>query len=295
MMSASICAGSKLMASLLHFCSGQLLQNLSGVDTGVLVGLMLIGSVHSAADDTISLDERLRLLAQAYPDAISAVAGDELVFKSGARLMIDDARRKSHAEKLAHADIEDMLGQIYPIGKCHKGSRPARNFDPGRIRSAEFFRQVYGSHRRAVEQNLVSLPWFRSKLRVTRVGGVDRALAAVAEDLAKLPAKYRPIYETTAGTYAWRVIAGTKRLSAHSFGVAIDLNTKFADYWRWAGGKPGNAPSYRNRIPQAVVEAFERHGFIWGGKWYHFDTMHFEYRPELIAIARLSESRGCEN
>jgi peptidoglycan LD-endopeptidase CwlK len=27
---------------------------------------------------------------------------------------------------------------------------------------------------------------------------------------------------------------------------------------------------------------FEKHGFIWGAKWYHYDTMHFEYRPELL-------------
>jgi hypothetical protein len=33
---------------------------------------------------------------------------------------------------------------------------------------------------------------------------------------------------------------------------------------------------------QEIVDIFERHGFIWGGKWYHFDTMHFEYRPELL-------------
>jgi hypothetical protein len=39
---------------------------------------------------------------------------------------------------------------------------------------------------------------------------------------------------------------------------------------------------YRNRIPHRIVEIFERHGFIWGGKWYHYDTMHFEYRPELL-------------
>jgi hypothetical protein len=31
---------------------------------------------------------------------------------------------------------------------------------------------------------------------------------------------------------------------------------------------------------------FERQGFIWGGKWWHFDTMHFEYRPEIIAHAK---------
>jgi HSP20 family protein len=40
---------------------------------------------------------------------------------------------------------------------------------------------------------------------------------------------------------------------------------------------------YRNRMPQEIVSIFERQGFIWGGKWNHFDTMHFEYRPELLA------------
>jgi hypothetical protein len=37
-----------------------------------------------------------------------------------------------------------------------------------------------------------------------------------------------------------------------------------------------------NRIPWEIVEVFEKHGFISGGKWYHYDTMHFEYRPELL-------------
>ena len=27
---------------------------------------------------------------------------------------------------------------------------------------------------------------------------------------------------------------------------------------------------------------FEKYGFVWGGRWYHYDTMHFEYRPELF-------------
>jgi hypothetical protein len=39
---------------------------------------------------------------------------------------------------------------------------------------------------------------------------------------------------------------------------------------------------YKNRIPLELVAIFEKHGFIWGGKWYHYDTMHFEYRPELL-------------
>lgn len=248
----------------------------------------------SAAGQGIRLEERLRLLAEAYPAAVASIDGKEVVFKSGARLKVEDGREKSHAEKLVGADVEDMLSQVYPIGRCYDGARPARNVDPGRIRNQAFFSQVYGSSRRAVEKNLTVLPWFKSKIRVTRKHGVDAALSRVAEDLAKLPTKYRRFFETSGGAYNWRTIAGTKRLSVHSFGAAVDLNTKFADYWRWAGGKPGNVPRYQNKIPQAVVEVFERQGFIWGGKWYHFDTMHFEYRPELIAIARLSEARGCQ-
>ncbi len=39
---------------------------------------------------------------------------------------------------------------------------------------------------------------------------------------------------------------------------------------------------WRNAIPLEIVAAFERRGFIWGGRWAHYDTMHFEYRPELL-------------
>ncbi len=49
-----------------------------------------------------------------------------------------------------------------------------------------------------------------------------------------------------------------------------------------AGLAIGETPRWRNRIPVEIVRIFERHGFIWGGAWYHYDTMHFEYRPELL-------------
>src|SRR5262249_24851852 len=74
-----------------------------------------------------------------------------------------------------------------------------------------------------------------------------------------------------------RAVKDTGNRSAHAWGVAIDINTKFADYWLWA--KNG---ACRNQIPFEIVEVFERHGFIWGGKWAHFDTMPYEYRPELL-------------
>jgi hypothetical protein len=48
----------------------------------------------------------------------------------------------------------------------------------------------------------------------------------------------------------------------------------------------------RNRYPQEIVEIFEKHGFIWGGKWSHFDLMHFEYRPEMLGKWQLSRVVG---
>ena len=63
-------------------------------------------------------------------------------------------------------------------------------------------------------------------------------------------------------------------------GAAIDINVAYADYWRWS--KDANAPVWKNRIPIEIVRTFEQYGLIWGGYWYHFDTMHFEYRPELL-------------
>jgi hypothetical protein len=94
-----------------------------------------------------------------------------------------------------------------------------------------------------------------------------------------------PYLVPSAGTYNCRVIAGTTRLSEHAFGAAIDIATRYSDYWRWSRSR-NDALAWKNRIPMAIVETFERFGFIWGGRWYHFDTMHFEYRPELIALAK---------
>lgn len=52
------------------------------------------------------------------------------------------------------------------------------------------------------------------------------------------------------------------------------------DLWLCAKGKDGKFV-WRNRIPLAIVEIFERDGFIWGGKWYHFDSF-------ILNIARRS-------
>ncbi|PLX35652.1 MAG: hypothetical protein C0605_09040 [Hyphomicrobiales bacterium] len=254
-------------------------------------GLMLMLAAGPLGAAELSLADKLDLLVKSYPDSLASAAGGRLHFKDGSEMAIDDGRTKSHAEALADADIEDMLSQIYPMGPCQ--TRPAVNFDPGRIRVDALFRRLYGADKQQVRRRLVKINWFGAGLRVNPAQGAAEALRRVQAELAALPARLRKPAMKSAGTFNWRLIAGTKRLSVHSFGAAIDLDVKYANYWRWSGGKPGNVKNYANRIPLEIVDIFERHGFIWGGRWYHYDTMHFEYRPELIAISRALGNDAC--
>ncbi|ADZ70006.1 NLP/P60 protein [Polymorphum gilvum SL003B-26A1] len=255
-------------------------------------GLVCVLAGHAAPAWGLSLDDKLALLVAAYPQSLSHVADGRLHFRDGGPpLAIDDGRTKTHAQALESADVEDMLSQPYPIGPCE--TRSEVDIDPGRVRSEALLKRLYGASREAVIRQLTTIDWFGARLKVTTAQGMDRALLKVRDDLAKLPETVMQPASKSAGTFNWRVIAGTDRLSVHSFGAAIDLDTAYADYWLWAGGRPGDVPYYKNRVPMEIVEVFERHGFIWGGRWYHFDTMHFEYRPELIAIARTAGFDAC--
>ena len=225
-------------------------------------------------------------LIAAYPSFLQRIDGNALVWKDGTRMVIDDGRGPKPIPLLLESpDIKDMFLQRYPMGP--PAGPPAVDFDPGRSRNTVLFDKMYGDCRSgAAARNLISIVWLPKKwgkrLSVTRVNGVAEKLMAVSKELDDLPAKFNIFLFPSAGTYNCRVVAGTDRVSAHGYGIAIDLSTREADYWRWAGGASARTIAYRNRVPFEIVDSFERHGFIWGGKWYHYDTMHFEYRPELL-------------
>ncbi|WP_142696856.1 M15 family metallopeptidase [Bdellovibrio sp. NC01] len=162
---------------------------------------------------------------------------------------------------------------------------PTEREEAGRIRFEPFFLKSYGDRPAVVEKDLVSVVWVDGKkVSFNRRYGAATALQKVSEQLSALlkthPEYKKFVVSPLGGTYNWRVVAGTKNLSVHSFGVAIDINLDHSNYWKWEM-KDGRI-TYNNAIPFEVVEVFERNGFIWGGKWHHYDTMHFEYRPELL-------------
>ncbi len=252
------------------------------------LGVLVLGPLPAATAQTAVPQEPFApALLAAYPAIIARIAGNSLELADGRTLAIDDGLGiKSPEALLANPDIKDMFAANYPLAF---GGTPTD--DPGRARNAAFFNAVYGDCRKGeVDRQLVDVVWLPSKskqvLRVTRRNGVADRLAEVSRALDALPDSLTRYLVPAAGGYHCRAIAGTTRMSAHGYGIAVDIAIKHADYWRWPSRKSDATIIYRNAIPETIVAIFEQHGFIWGGKWRHHDTMHFEYRPELIAAAK---------
>lgn len=224
-------------------------------------------------------------LVRAYPDWIAGSDTDHLILKNGRKLAISDGKTsKSFEEMLERPDIDDMFFAPYPAGSTP--GQPAKNADPGRVRFEPLFVAMYGDCKRnEVAKNLRTIDWVPKhgggRVAITSVNAVNKALAAVSSELDELAAPLIKYVKPTAGTYNCRDIAGTRVRSMHAYGAAIDVNAAFSNYWRW-GSRAGDEPRWKNSIPPDVVRIFERRGFIWGGYWYHYDTTHFEYRPELL-------------
>ena len=225
-----------------------------------------------------SIPENVKKIMEVYPDFNISYKNNQLVFPDGTTIIYDDGREKSFVEKLDDCDVEDMFSMTYD----RTATLPDYLSDCGRGRSEQFYKKMYGSSEAEVKKNLVDVEWFGQKIPFTKVNGANLQLAKVAADLKALPEMKK--YLTNASSFYWRKVRGANRQSAHSYGIAIDINTTYSSYWLWSNPKCSETDKlkYENKIPLEIVEVFEKHGFIWGGRWYHYDTMHFEYRPELL-------------
>ena len=238
--------------------------------------------------------------------------------KSGPRTALcDDGRRLGYYDRMDDMDVLSITSMPYTPGAT---TRPEtrRNWDPGRLRNEDLLKSVYGSNEADARSKLVMVSFlnqnvmFSSQLgaaaALSRAGVELEALAKSDKDAGRFLAPFQNgSYDLRGNTFTWRVVQGTPRLSAHSFGAAIDLLTNVGPmYWLWDEMKnhPKKAKrgeqAYRDTyfIPpgapifnQKVVDVMEAHGFIWGGKWNHYDTMHFEYRPELLPASKVT----CKN
>lgn len=236
-----------------------------------------------------TINKEAEQLVKAYPDFLMTnpdVSNAIIWKKDNTRMTFDDGViGKDFEGMLSEPDLEDQMAMLYEPGDSFTIQK---DYDPGRIRFEPFFKKMYGATESEVKANLETIYWLPSSsnkpLLVTRINGVSQKLQAISNELDSLVQqpdhKYLLKYlKDPGGTFNWRNIDDTNRLSTHGFGIAIDINTTYSNYWKWSAD---GGVKYQNQIPMEIVKIFEKYGFIWGGKWYHYDTMHFEYRPELL-------------
>lgn len=231
----------------------------------------------SLATKAAKVDE-IKRLQLAYPESIHAVSSNYIAWKDGSLMQVkrSSSLLNYFAKMCYHFDPK--------IGSISRDDIIRDSFEP-------FFRKMYGSSAKEVKKKLVTVYWmpkiFGNKypLRVTTVNGVDKRIQRISGELEKLPSTYHKYLEKPAGSFYWRNVASENYLSNHSYGIAIDINSSYGNYWLWdlkTYNRLLSRQEMKNRIPMEIVRIFEKEGFFWGGRWRTYDTMHFEYRPDLF-------------
>ncbi len=236
-------------------------------------------------------------LTKSYSHFITQQTHHAIIWNDG-MIMQTGQRHHDVLNQLNNASLADQLSDgNYITGKPKDYRYYSPTNDAGRIRYEPFFKKMYGESKRDVIRHLTTIYWLpkffgkQFPIEITQVNHVDQHLISVSRELETLAKKNPtliPYLNNPAGGFRWREIENSHRLSAHCYGIAFDLNKDKTHYWQWDLQNNQMLVSektklhYHNTISWEIVRIFEKHGFIWGGKWYHYDTMHFEYRPELL-------------
>src|SRR3984957_15745356 len=202
-----------------------------------VVGLAMLASGTSLLAQDDQLRTALDNLVAAYPNALAGRDDKVLRWRDGTAMPISDGvENKPLQELLRHASTAHQFRIPSPPRPLEKP--PAADADPGRFRNTAFYSKMYGDCQKGeVSPRLVSLAWlpeaWGKAIRITSVNGVDAQLRAVSAEIDELPEKIKRAAYPIAGTYNCRTVADTGQPSPHGYGIAIDLNTAFSDYWDW--------------------------------------------------------------
>lgn len=254
-------------------------------------------------------DAVFRAFEVAYPGVVAVrnpiegptivVGGVTYAWAEG-RLLAFDKRREwsSYAPQSFYEyprdtpDVATWTAERLAQAETRLADRLAANVkrDPG------FFDALWGVHNRRTADaaqrkvqflgmtvsvhHLLREPLARVQARLQEARMEDKELDTFLKGLSRLEG------------YNWRDIAGTQSRSNHAYGTAIDIIPRSYrgknPYWLWAQqdteGWYRSAWKARWQPHPTLVRAFEQEGFVWGGKWLMFDTIHFEYRPEILIV-----------
>ncbi len=264
--------------------------------------------------------ELLELFEKAYPQVQFKKSFDKNVNDWKIKISVNEKTQILYwadgkflpLEELANKDLYSSLLYHYPsevpnpkdfteedIFKIKEFTNP-KNRSEGKGSPSFLYNLIYEVETRiSTEVNIKSHLFLGKRTNVHQF--IHQKLNLVQRDIyeiAKTDSEVQTFLDKldSADSYAWRVISDSGNRSFHSMGLAIDVLPKGWGqknlYWAWRRDiDPQNWMMLdldRRWMPPAkVIEIFESHGFIWGGKWIIWDNMHFEYRPEVILFNNL--------
>ena len=252
-------------------------------------------------------EQVMKALAAAYPRSVlraefrngdwAVLLMDKWFYYANGRLLPEELRdRESEYSPIAFYNYQRELAP-WAAPSAEQASRfrdMGNQRSTRRPRSHYFFDALYRAHNRGESYDRVKTLRFLGhpvtvhstiledlslvEERILKVSGTDPQVRTWINNISNLEG------------WSWRNVADTESRSFHSYGAAIDILPRSLGgrvmYWLWAGPAWWNIPyGGRYHPPDAVVKIFESYGFVWGGKWLFFDTMHFEYRPEVFILS----------
>jgi hypothetical protein len=154
-----------------------------------------------------------------------------------------------------------------------------------------FFNDIYGSKSSEVMPRLEMVSFRTYSVPFSKKNRAATGLQRVFDTIETISASDKEVQQWISGirsvsTVSYRPIANAKRPSLHSYAIAVDIRVSppsSGEYWYWdrQKGKWWSDTSTKKAVPVTIVTIFRDNGFAWGGDWFFYDTMHFEYRPEL--------------
>jgi hypothetical protein len=259
----------------------------------------------------------MKAFAEAYPDKVGTAEerdGDWCVRVYGITFFYCNGRLLPESLRLRENDYDPQPFYGYPaelpVWKAPSAEQTARmkswsdqrDRRPPR-RNQLFFDALWLVHnRKEAEDSLRKVTFLDREVAVHQM--IVEPLARVNVRIQELSRSNTAVRNWVRGLrsiscWNWRNIAATESRSFHSYGAALDLQAPtqrgMESYWLWSSQKGLDwwaVPySMRQHPPQEVIKAFEENGFCWGGKWPMYDTMHFEYRPEILIYNGILKKR----
>ncbi|MFQ6608787.1 MAG: M15 family metallopeptidase [Fidelibacterota bacterium] len=266
--------------------------------------LLLLSTFFRTSTLSLSLQQKpsswddhpeISALLEAYGYIISRVTqkDNDIAFLIGSSWIYYRNGRMLSEESFQDQDQYQSIFYDYPLGSLTE----LPEYEELPKRSSDFLDHLFGTAERELSEQCDWVPFLNHKAYVNHF--CAEALRKVEGEIleaAESDSAVRTYIDSLKIIYSFkqRKISGSNNVSYHFYGLALDLVPNSYEgkqvNWKWSSVyfKEWHLIPLAKRWspPQKVIDAFEHNGFVWGGKWSHFDTIHFEYVPEIIGLAR---------